>query len=580
MASIGDLGAGYGYVYVVRPNGTDILSAIENLRANTLQVKMLGVHAMSIGANRKAVGSFTFTVAPSGAGAVTAVNVNGVQQMLASVSYAGATTVSVLASDVATQINSLSAASGTDYTAIAVAGTVYLIAAASGKTTVNGHTVAVTVTTNPPTVTTSNMAGGTDSNDVYDTTVGFRFYLNANYDSNGIPNQTTADADSLTNAVEITNYVVMHGLQGALNNESVTIASGVISPTRKALMFVVIVDTEGAAATDNLDYITPIADFTDNDIMILRGAATARVVTLTSTGNINTNGSFSTGDKDVSIMLQYLDGTWYERARSGFGAASVTQFRADNFPFLSNTAYGNTAITAADNTTVTLTVNSSTRVQTVTGTASLTTGDYTITFSTTGAVKGDEFHIRYNGLVTIGSYQVVIGGRTLTANEALLGGLILNGYYDGSAWITTIYYDYNQAYLLATANVGDNQITAAKVEDNLTYDTVIMEVSFETGEVGDFKFTFNYPCTVTTFYAYATKAIAATDAATITPKNNAGTTLTGSTLTFAASDARGTAVTSTATANNTFIAGDVMTLTAAKTTAGGKATVSFKVTRT
>lgn len=106
-----------------------------------------------------------------------------------------------------------------------------------------------------------------------------------------------------------------------------------------------------------------------------------------------------------------------------------------------------------------------------------------------------------------------------------------------------------------------------------------LDVSFETGEVGDFKIKMPFAGTVTEIYAYCYKAIAATDNGTITPKNNAGTTMTSGTITFTASDARGTAYTSTPSANNTFVAGDLITFTTAKATAGGKVMLSIKTTR-
>ena len=111
-------------------------------------------------------------------------------------------------------------------------------------------------------------------------------------------------------------------------------------------------------------------------------------------------------------------------------------------------------------------------------------------------------------------------------------------------------------------------------------DTVQLQVSFESGYTGDFKIKMPYAGTVTEIYAYATKAIGSTDNGTITPKNNAGTTMTSGTITFTASDARGTAYTSTPSANNTFIAGDILTFTTAKTTSGGVVQLSISVTRT
>jgi len=85
---------------------------------------------------------------------------------------------------------------------------------------------------------------------------------------------------------------------------------------------------------------------------------------------------------------------------------------------------------------------------------------------------------------------------------------------------------------------------------------------------------------VTEIYAYATKVIAGTDNGTITAKNNGGTSMTSGVVTFTASDARGTAYSVTPSANNTFAAGDLLTFTTAKTTAGGVVQLSITVTRT
>jgi hypothetical protein len=131
-----------------------------------------------------------------------------------------------------------------------------------------------------------------------------------------------------------------------------------------------------------------------------------------------------------------------------------------------------------------------------------------------------------------------------------------------------------------SAATGFVTVSAGTVSAGAISDVITLDVSFETGELGDFKVSIPYACTVTEIYAYAYKAIAATDNGTIVPKNNGGTTMTAGTITFTASDARGTAYTSSPSANNTFSAGDLLTLTTAKTTAGGKVLVSIKVTRT
>lgn len=131
-----------------------------------------------------------------------------------------------------------------------------------------------------------------------------------------------------------------------------------------------------------------------------------------------------------------------------------------------------------------------------------------------------------------------------------------------------------------SASTGFATVSAGTWSVGSISDVITLDVSFETGELGDFKISIPYACTVTEIYAYAYKAIAATDNGTIVPKNNGGTTMTAGTITFTASDARGTAYTASPSANNTFSAGELLTLTTAKTTAGGKVLVSIKVTRT
>jgi hypothetical protein len=132
---------------------------------------------------------------------------------------------------------------------------------------------------------------------------------------------------------------------------------------------------------------------------------------------------------------------------------------------------------------------------------------------------------------------------------------------------------------LAVAQIPDDEITAAKLANTLLDELYIVEVSFEAGEQCNNRIKMPFAGTVVEMYGIVIKAIAGTDNGTIVAKNAAGTTMGTGTLTFTASDALETAYTVTPSTNNTFAAGDVIYLTAAKTTAGGKARVSLKVTR-
>ncbi len=154
---------------------------------------------------------------------------------------------------------------------------------------------------------------------------------------------------------------------------------------------------------------------------------------------------------------------------------------------------------------------------------------------------------------------------------------------DGSGIITTA----NQVSPLlgglgldASASTGFVKYSAGTASIGSITEVVTLQVSFESGYLGDFKVLMPYAGTVTGIYAYATKVIAGTDNGTITAKNNGGTSMTSGVVTFTASDARGTAYSVTPSANNTFAAGDLLTFTTAKTTAGGVVQLSITVTRT
>lgn len=132
---------------------------------------------------------------------------------------------------------------------------------------------------------------------------------------------------------------------------------------------------------------------------------------------------------------------------------------------------------------------------------------------------------------------------------------------------------------ITTAKVLDANITAAKLETNLQTEVITVPVSFETGEQCNNRVKIPYDCTVNEVYAVVTKAISGTDDATITAKDGSGTTMTDGVITYTASDPLETAETATPTANNSVSAGDIIYLTTAKTTAGGKALVSVKITK-
>lgn len=76
------------------------------------------------------------------------------------------------------------------------------------------------------------------------------------------------------------------------------------------------VDTEGAAASDNLDTINATG-LTGAGLVILRAESSGRTIVLKDgTGNLRLAGDFSLDHSRDTITLFGLGGTWYEISRS------------------------------------------------------------------------------------------------------------------------------------------------------------------------------------------------------------------------------------------------------------------------
>ncbi len=112
--------------------------------------------------------------------------------------------------------------------------------------------------------------------------------------------------DSTTDDVTVKNIFVL-GAEG-----SATIAAGVITATRSRM----IIDTESAAATDDLDTIN---GFVDGALLIIRQLNSARDITYKDgVGNLSLAGDFTPGDNESFLTLVYSEtnSEWFEIARS------------------------------------------------------------------------------------------------------------------------------------------------------------------------------------------------------------------------------------------------------------------------
>lgn len=168
-----------------------------------------------------------------------------------------------------------------------------------------------------------------------------------------------------------------------------------------------------------------------------------------------------------------------------------------------------------------------------------------------------------------GSGKLLIGNGTSVASKSVTGVISIDE--DGVTQLT------NDS--VTSDKVENGAISTSKLDTWLKYEMMSVDVSFETGEQGTNKIKMPYGGTLVEIYGIVTHEIAHNNSGTVTPKNNAGTTMTGGTLTFAALDAINTAYTTTPSANNTFVAGDILTFLTAKADAGGKVKLSLKILR-
>lgn len=121
---------------------------------------------------------------------------------------------------------------------------------------------------------------------------------------------------------------------------------------------------------------------------------------------------------------------------------------------------------------------------------------------------------------------------------------------------------------VTTAKIDDAAVTPAKMSASARKSSIAIPVYFDTaGEIGVLKYTMCFDCTVDAIHATVTKA-AATDTATAIFKDHGGAVLTGSQVDITTGLVLGNIVTTTPTANNTFLAGEQITIETSKTTPG------------
>jgi len=126
---------------------------------------------------------------------------------------------------------------------------------------------------------------------------------------------------------------------------------------------------------------------------------------------------------------------------------------------------------------------------------------------------------------------------------------------------------------VTTAKIADDAVTAAKLDDDSNRTQVVIPTSFESaGEIGVLEYKICFPCTLEAIHATVTKPFTSTG--THIFKDDTGTVITGSQIDMSNALTLGNIVSTTTTANNTFVAGDVIKIeTSVSGAVGGRSTI-------
>jgi len=578
MEGINDLGNGNGWLYATNASDGTISSSIRNDADGARNIKVEGVKAQSTAMGRVATGSITIENV-SGTGYISRVQVSGLNQMDPAfpIAFTPASTSSEIATAIVTAVNSFTAT--TNYTAVAVGGVVTLTNASKSGSSVNGDWVRVSqddlillVTGSTLEGSTVDVDGGSSGTDLYDASIGYRFYINADYTSG------TSTPSSLVDAIEITNYIIPKSLTSALDHQNISIVSDAVTFERKSSITAISLDTEVSAATDDLKTISTVG-FADADRVLFSGVSPLKVVTiLSNNGNIKLQGdtSFITGGLENAIELQLLQGIWYEVSRSTQNVGSITDFRAAGYGIFLREGAETQAVISGGAVSWNPGVNGIS--QTITGGSTLLSS---LSYDALAGINGDEFIVKYDASVITNGFSLTIFGLALTDEQALNGGLVIKArYLDATGWYSTIVpnLDNSQANVFQAGSefIKNGAITSEKLSTEVKTELLTFPVSWDAGRIGDYKIKIPYACRVIEINAYVTGTISNSNVANLDFKD--GTLNSMGSGIFVAGSLIGTGMTTiTPTSNYEMNENDLLTVTSSKVTAGGNATVSVRV---
>lgn len=532
MSNIGDFGNGIGLLYVTETNGTSfIMSGLPNDDSGVNAIKIHALSRAPISSQVAARGNINYETIATG-DSITDITINGVSQISTTITLSVGDEITA-AIDTAIAINNHLPVSGVNYTAFARSKDVIILAPSSAGATVNGHVVATSVINVLNTVNLKNVDNGSDGEQLNSTLNGARYFMNASL--------TAIQAD-LSGSTEITNSVIMRGLQSQASSVTKTISSSsVFSIERISQLTYLNLEASGAENLDSID-----GDFSINDeIRVINTSAfdvTVRDQSI-STGNIVINPtSFVMTDDDKVLSLRYVDDpvlglVWKEVSRNPqvVGANSITEAE------LAANSVSDAQLQTDSVTTIKI-------------------ADLAITTAKMALLAVDSTIIASNAVLTAKINDLAV----TTAKMALI------------SVDSTILAD----NAVTTNKINAQAVTTAKLANELTRGFFTVPISFETGELGIVNARIPFAMTVTDIQVSVSKLIEATDDATFIPKDNAGTAMTGGQIDLTAGAPIGNDFTSTPSANNTFSEGQDMKLETLKSNPGGKGIATVFYTRT
>lgn len=349
---ISDIGNGIGLLYAV-DSASNIVAVVPNTAPGIWDMKNAADLSIPFSGQRSAFGILNIT-AVVGFGAITNIDINGVNQIPGVISV-GAITADTVAQLIEASINSYQPI-GYDFKAVAVGSSVYIYGPESAGAAINGYTITLTDTGSVVNWTQEPFKNGAYSYGAVDPIYGFSIYINADYGPNGLSGELPADPTSLLYAVNISKYIVNRGLNNSVPSSVVTISGNVLANINRSSVITFIALNPSSGPTDTLIKINP-DDFTDGDLLFISCYDAGNVITVESLNNITIPGGTGNialtddvpwvSDKYNTLMLSfrndYLLGPVFSEISRSFAVPNNLEVNVGNTLFVSKTGDDTTA---------------------------------------------------------------------------------------------------------------------------------------------------------------------------------------------------------------------------------------------